>query len=213
MKILIVGATGPTGQALVHRALVHGHEVTAFAHDPEALTPSDASLRTVKGDVLDPASLASAMPGHDAVILAVGPDGRGPTTLRTDAVNSTIRAMGQTGVRRLITLSGHGAGVTRKSRGVWFDWVLAPTVFRHTLKDQNGLEAALRKSDLDWVVVRPSEMTDDPPKRKWVVSFDGFGITDKVSREDVAQFMIDQLQSDEYVRKPVSLGYDVPLLA
>lgn len=209
MKLFVLGATGGTGQLLVERA-VHAHQVTVFSRNPEKLTVKDDRLRIVKGSMLDEIALADAMAGHDAVMFLIEPTSKGETTLRTDGARTTVGAMTKTGVRRLVALSGLGAGVTRQHRGFFFDKVTAAVTLRHTLKDQNGLEAAIRRSDLDWIVVRPGEMSSEPGSTKWIISFDGSGISGNVSREDVVRFMLEQLVGDEYIRKPAAIGYDIP---
>src|ERR1700689_5491954 len=102
MKLTILGATGATGTCLTSQALAAGHEVTAVVRDPARLTvPAHPRLRTVTADVMDPASIAPAIEGADAVISAVGPRGTGPTTVIQDSVHSIIAAMDKTGTRPL----------------------------------------------------------------------------------------------------------------
>ena len=107
MKLTILGATGATGTSLTSQALAAGHEVTAVVRDPARLAvPAYLRLRTVTADVMDPASIAPAIEGADAVISAVGPRGTGPTTVIQDSVHSIIQAMRKTGTRRLLEVSG-----------------------------------------------------------------------------------------------------------
>jgi putative NADH-flavin reductase len=208
MKVLILGATGATGRLLVERALDRGHQVTAFVRDPRKLVlpePSPA-LNVVQGNVMDPAGLDRIMPGHDAVIFAVGPGHNKASTLRTDGARNTVAAMTKAGVQRLIAISGLGAGVTRKNLGFVFDQIQARTTLKGLLQDQNGMESEIRKSKLDWVVVRPGTLLDTPPTLKCVISLDGTDLQRSVSRADLVHFMLDQLQQNEYVRKPVAIG-------
>jgi hypothetical protein len=90
--------------------------------------------------------------------------------------------------------------------GFLFDQVLARTSLKGLLQDQNGMEAEVRKSKLDWIVLRPGEIVEGEPTMKWVVSWDGTEIARQVSLGDVVCFMLDQLESEEYVRKPVAIG-------
>src|SRR5690349_2272281 len=107
MKLTILGATGATGTALTGQALAAGHEVTAIVRDPARLAvPAHPRLRTVTADVMDPASIAPAIDGADAVLSAVGPRGTGPTTVIGDSVHSIIQAMRKTGTRRFLQVSG-----------------------------------------------------------------------------------------------------------
>ena len=72
MKLLVLGATGGTGRALVEQALAQGHVVTAFARDPSKVRTTHPNLHVVKGDILDPASVEAAVRGQDAVLSALG---------------------------------------------------------------------------------------------------------------------------------------------
>jgi putative NADH-flavin reductase len=207
MNILVLGSTGATGRALVELALVRGHTVTAFARDPSKISSPNPRLRVIQGDVLKPITLEPAMAGQNAVILCVGPGAEKQSTVRTDAARNTVAAMTRAGVPRLIALSGLGAGVSRAARGFVFDKIIAPLRMGGVLEDQNGLEAEVRKSKLDWVLVRPGEMMDLPAKGKWAVSLDGSGISPKIARADVALFVLDQLESDEFLRPAPAIGY------
>src|SRR4029079_14926434 len=118
MKLTILGATGATGTALTGQALAAGHEVTAVVRDPARLAvPAHPRLRTVVADVMDPASIAPAIDGADAVLSAVArresaprarvcPRGTGPPPAITDSVRSIIQAMHKTGPRRFLQVSG-----------------------------------------------------------------------------------------------------------
>jgi putative NADH-flavin reductase len=208
MKVLVLGSTGATGRAVVDTALLRGLTVTAFARDPQKMTVTHPRLAVAKGDVLDPASLDKSIAGHDAVVFCVGPGAAvKQSTVRTQGARNTVAAMTKAGVARLVAMSGLGAGVSRASRGFIFDKILAPFVLRGVLEDQNGLEAEIRRSRLDWVLVRPGELTDQPAKGKWAISLDGSGVTPQVSRADVVAFVLDQLQSDEFVRRTPAIGY------
>jgi putative NADH-flavin reductase len=208
MKILVLGATGATGRAFAQAALFSGHEVTALVRDPTKVTVEGAKLRVVQGDVYRPPSLDAVMAGQDVVVFCVGPGaGVKQSKLRTDGMRNTLASMSKAGVRRLIALSRLGAGVSRQGRGFLFDKIMAPFVLGAMLEDFNGMEAEIRKTKLDWVVVRPGEMTDVEGKGKWVISLDGSGITPTVSRGDVVLFLQSLLEGEEYLRKTPSIGY------
>src|SRR5947209_4729636 len=103
--LLVIGATRHTGKHLVQQALAAGHTVTALARDPARLDVQHERLSVVRGDVLDPATLAPAMAGQDAVISSIGVTSRGPTTLYSDGMRHIIQAMHATGVKRLVAVS------------------------------------------------------------------------------------------------------------
>jgi len=206
MKLLVLGATGATGKKLVEVALNSGHQVTAFTRKPASVPTDHPALSVAVGDARDLASLERAMPGHDAVYLLVGPRDPKDVTLRADAAKNVVLAMKKHSVKRLIALSGLGAGITLKQQSFMFQNVLAKTVLKNVLADQNAMESVLRKSLLDWIVVRPGKMVDGPATGKWTVSMDGAEISQNVLRSDVVMFLMLQAQSDEFVHKPVAIG-------
>lgn len=210
MKLVIFGAEGATGRLLLANALQRGHTVTVFAADPSHVdAPPEPALRVVVASMADAGAIVHAISGHDVVLFCVGADDRKATASRADAIARVTAGMDAAGVKRLIALSGLGAGVTRASMGFLFDKVLANTVLRGFLEDVNGMEAALRRSKLDWIVVRTGELTDEtqPSHVRIAASMDGHGISTTVSRRDVVAFVLDQLARSEYVRAPVAVGY------
>jgi putative NADH-flavin reductase len=165
MKLTILGATGATGTALTRQALAAGHEVTAVVRDPARLAvPAHPRLRAVTADIMDPASLAAAIDGADAVISAVGPRGTGPTTVIQDSVRSIIQAMHKTGTRRLLQVSG--SVVADDGESPYLRYLLKPlarrTFLRHVCADMRHGEDQIRGSDLDWTIFRPPALTGKP---------------------------------------------------
>lgn len=118
-----------------------------------------------------------------------------------------VAAMTKANVKRLVAISGLGAGITLKNRGLMFDQVLARTTLKGLLDDQNGMEAEIRKSRVDWVVVRPGTvLMDEPAKKKFVLSLDGAVLVPKISRQDLALFMLDQLESTDALAATSAFG-------
>src|SRR5271154_1037493 len=99
MRLFILGATGGTGRALVDQALQRGHTVTAFVRSPGKLGPPREGLSVLEGDPRNVDELRAFLPGHDAVLSALGPPGPGPTTILRDSARSIVAAMQLTGVR------------------------------------------------------------------------------------------------------------------
>src|SRR5580658_9436053 len=152
MKLTILGATGAAGTCLTNQALAAGHEVTAVVRDPARLTvPPHPRLRTVTADVMDPASIAPAIAGADAVISAVGPRGTGPTTIIQDSVHSIIAAMDKTGARRFLEVSG--SIVADEGESPYMRYLVKPVVrrtfLRHVCADMRGGEDEIQHSGLD----------------------------------------------------------------
>jgi putative NADH-flavin reductase len=209
VKILIFGSTGGTGRELVRQALDGGYEVAAFARDPSKLADlTCANLKVVSGDVLEPVAVENAIDGHDAVLCAIGA-GAGRTRLREKGTRNIVRAMEKAGVRRLICQSSLGVGESHANLSFFTKYVIVPVFLRHAFADHERQEAVVRESSLDWTLVRPPHLKDGPQTGNYR---HGFPTTDtaiqgKISRADVADFMLKQLEDDTYVRQTPGVSY------
>jgi uncharacterized protein YbjT (DUF2867 family) len=199
-KVLVVGATGRTGQELVQQAVAAGHEVTALCRDPSKLS-APAGVRAAQGDVKDAASLGSAVSGQDAVLYAVGSNKSSPPGIRAEGVRNVIAAMKEQGVRRLIVLSAFGAGDSKGEGGFVYSKIIAKLFIKDVLADQDAMEAEVVKSGLDYTLVRPTRLTKKPAAGKWSVIFEGGKASSTISRADTAAFMLQQLGDSTYVGK------------
>ena len=197
MKVLVIGAAGKSGEALVSEALAAGHKVTAFVRG--AAQYKKANVRVVAGDVLDAVDVAVA--GQDAVIDALG--GKTPwkvTTMETSAAHNIVEAMRCNGVRRLLKISVVGAGESVKNAGFFNKHLLMRTFLRGLLVDKAGMEAKIEGSNLDWTLVRPPMLTNvEKTGVARVLSTESGEKAHKIGRADLAAFMIQQLESSRYV--------------
>ncbi len=209
MKITIFGSTGGTGRELVRLALDHGHTVTAFARDEAKLADMrNNQLRVVQGDVLDPSTVLEGVAGQEAVFSAIGA-GRERTQLRENGTSNIVESMERAGVKRLVSLSSLGIGDSRSNLPFVLRYVIFPTLLRHTMADHERQERVIRQSDLDWTIVRPAYLTDGPLTGTYL---HGFSVTErklkgKISRADVADFMLKQLEDSRYVHETPGLSY------
>lgn len=205
MNVLVVGAAGRTGQAVVAQALAAGHQVTAFVH--RAGDYAVPNVRVIAGDATDPAAIAAAVAGQDAVLDTIG--GKTPykaTTLESGAAKAIIAAMRQHGVRRLVVTSMLGVGDSRANSSLFLRLLVA-TFLRGADKDKTAMEGAVAASDLDWVVLRPAILTDDPAQGQVRVFKAATGEkANKVTRADLAALMVAQLTSDQYLRQAVTIA-------
>jgi putative NADH-flavin reductase len=208
VKVLILGATGGTGRTLVDRALALGHQVTALARNPSAVAPEDSRPTVLQGNALDARAVGEAVRGQDAVLFALGSTRiRKPLTFFSESTRIVVGAMQRHGVRRLICVTGIGAGDSRGHGGFLFDLVLRPLVLRYQYEDKDRQEEIIRASDLDWVIVRPARLTDGPATGEYRVFLGGSYTATTISRADVAAFMLAQLTSDSYVRRAPVISY------
>ena len=206
MKILVLGATGGTGRLIVRDAVAKGHSVVALVRSKASADLPGASM--IEGDARDEATLARAMDGCDAVVSALGTGmGFRKVDLLTVATRALITAMTRNGVRRLVCVSALGVGDSRGHGGFVFDRLFQPLLLSQAYKDKERQEAAIRASSLDWVVVRPAMLTNDPPRGRVRATADLAGVNGgKIARADVAQFVVEQLTTDTWLRRtPVIL--------
>ena len=208
MNLLIVGATGGTGQQLVSQALERGHRVTALVRKEPSAEPRPG-LITVLGNVLDPSSLDHAVQGRDAVLSALGhKQWFRPTRILSEGTQNLIGAMRRHGVRRFVCETALGISDAWWQMGLYYTLFVRPLILPLYFWDKNRQEAVIHASDLDWTIVRPGMLTNGPKRGHyrhgprvghwlWTV---------RISRADVAAFMLDQLTDARYVRASVGLA-------
>jgi putative NADH-flavin reductase len=209
MRLLVIGPTGGTGREIVEQALERGHEVTALARDPAKVEQRHERLKVVKGDVMDPASLESAVRGQDAVLSALGHKRWYPNRILSEGTRNIIRAMEKHGVRRLIVETALGVGGSAGRLGLYYTLFLIPFILPFYFWDKRRQEEVIRTSSLDWVIVRPGALTNGP-RRGGYRHGSSIGSrlrTVRISRSDVADFMLDQLTDDTYVRAAPGVSY------
>lgn len=201
MKVLVLGATGGTGRLIVRDALAKGHVVKALVRSKAGVDLPGADL--IEGDARDAGVLQRALEGSDAVISALGTGmGFSEVTLLTVATRALVTAMRHTGVRRLVCISALGVGDSKGHGGFVFDRLFQPLLLSQAYKDKESQEATIRASSLDWVVVRPTQLTDHPARGsvRALTELTGFH-GGKVSRADVAKFVVEQLTTDTWLRQ------------
>jgi putative NADH-flavin reductase len=202
-RLFLLGATGGIGRALIDQALARGHTVTAFVRSPEKLGAKPEGLTVLKGDPRSPAELRAALPGHDAVLSALGPPGPGRTTINSDCARSAVEAMGVAGVRRLLIVS---VAVLFEDQGPLF-WLFRKTLLRNITQDSAEMERVVVGSGLDWTIVRPPSLTNGPQTGRYAVEDDRMPRGGRsVSRADVAQFLLDELERGIHVRRVVGMA-------
>jgi putative NADH-flavin reductase len=207
VKVLIIGATGATGQILMREALEQDHEVTALARNPSALAPEEHRLRVLEGNTLEASSVGAAVAGQDAVLSALGTRSARRTTLFSESTHNLISAMDKHGVRRLVCITGIGVGDSKGHVGFLYDRIIRPFVVNYIYDDKERQEEAIKQSDLDWVIVRPARLTDEPAKGEYNVYLGGSYKAKTISRADVAAFMLAQMTEDTYVGKMPVISY------
>lgn len=206
MNILVIGAGGKTGEAIVKKAVAQGHSVTAFVHSAENLDVPGA--RVIQGDVLDATAVQAAVAGQDAVLDAIG--GHTPwkeTSLETNAARNIIAAMKAHSVKRLMVVSAIGVGGTQDLVPSWYEHLIMPTLLKGAMADKERMEPEVQASGLEWTLVRPGHLVDGEPTGKITFFEPGHGETaHKITRADVAVFLIDALASGDYKQQAVNIA-------
>ena len=207
MKILVFGSTGSIGKIFVQQALDKNHAVTAFARNPQAISVTHSSLTVVLGDVLNRSDVEKATPGHDAVVCMLGAGSKG--RVRAEGTRNIISAMEKTGVKRLICQSTLGAGDSRGTLNFLWKYIMFGMLLRKAYADHELQENYVMQSKLHWTIVRPSAFTDGPMTGNYKHGFagDAKGLALKISRADVADFLLKQLSDSTYLNKTPGQSY------
>jgi putative NADH-flavin reductase len=207
MRIAIFGASRGVGRAAVDAALAGGHAVTAFARTPGTLASTAADV--VTGDVLDERAVAGALAGAGATIVALGvtPGKRAatPEDICSRGTRTIIAALAGSAARRIVVVTSYGVGETRSRTPFLFN-IFAKTVLRGIMADKERQERDIRSSGLDWTIVQPLGLTDDPASGRPYVSIDGSRRTTRVSRADVAAVCIEAIDHASYIGASISVS-------
>jgi putative NADH-flavin reductase len=198
MKLVVFGATGGTGLALLDQAPRIGYEVTAFVRNPDKLGAPREGVRVMAGDVLDEAMVTAAIRGCDAVLSALGTRPWKHRDICSGGTRVIAAAMASTGVKRIVVLSSQGVGGSPMGLG---GRIFAALLLRKSFRDKQRMEDELAAGTLDWIVVRPGLLTNGKPRGTWRTADDNSIVGGKIGRADVAAFMLQQLASDTWVRR------------
>ncbi len=211
MKIALFGASGRTGNLLTERALAGGHTVTALLRRP-AEFPLRDRVQVVAGDAFDSGAIAETLEGAEVALSALGARSLGNEGVLERAVPLIVTAMQVQGPRRIVTLGSAGAlDRSLDNQSAFRRFVVEEIVYRTVLKwpvaSQRAQWAALSVSGLDWTMVMPPMLTNGRATGRYRV--DGEALPrngSKISRADVADFMMQQIASREWVRRGVYIA-------
>jgi len=209
-KILIIGATGGTGKELVKQGLQAGREVSVLARKPEKVKTSDAEIKIFKGDVLDPDSLNNAISGQDVVLCALGhKKWFRPTKILSEGTKNIIEAMEKNNVQRFICETSLGVGDSFGKMGLYYTLFTIPVILQFYYWDKYKQEKFIKSSSIDWTIVRPGALYNGKAKGKWKEGnkIGNYLWTVGISRADVADFMLKQINETKYIKKTVGISW------
>jgi putative NADH-flavin reductase len=212
MRLTIFGASGQTGRRLVEQALAAGHQVTAVVRDPTRLPVRHQRLQVLVADVLDPAAIQPAVAGADAVISALGPHPpRNRSSIMSAATASIMEAMRTTGTSRLVVVSA--APVASDDHGTTLPQrLLAGPLLRLLLRglyaDMATMEDTVRRSGVDWTILRPPWLSDGPRTGSYRQAKDSnLRGGARISRADLADAILASLDDPDTVKATIAIGY------
>ena len=215
MKVVVFGATGGTGRAVIGALHGAGHAVTAFARDPARL-PDMPEVAVVRGDAMSAGDVAAAVAGQDAVVVSLG-NAQGSIGLMFGAKRTTPRdvcevgtrnivaAMQAAGVTRMVCVTAYGVGDTRDRLPLMYK-LFYRLLLREQIADKEAQEKVVKASGLDWTLVQPVGLNDAPGAGTWLASTSGETRTHMVSRADLAAFIATELAGRAHVGQTVSFS-------
>lgn len=209
MKLAILGATGGTGRELTEQALALGHTVRVLVRSPEKVTITHDRLEVVKLDLLNEsaAALAEKLGESEVVLSALGVLGLGITQFYSDTAKLLVAAAQQAHVKRLLIVSSVGADPADHEPW-WYLWFVRRLLINYYVDMARMEQFVMDTADLDWTIVRPSYLTNGKKTGVYRVTpryAPEGGI--RISRADLAQFMLEQSGQDTYVRQTPALAY------
>ena len=205
MNVVVFGASGRTGRLVVKESLEKGHHVLASVRSPAKLDFSHPQLEVVQGDVRSATDVDRVVQRSDAVVSVLGQARNSPPDICSVGVTNIVDSMKKHSISRLICLSDYGNGETR-TRGLYarFLWL---TIRAH-LEDKEKMEETVKSSGLDWTIVRPTILTDGAKTGSYKVGPEiKIGLVPKISRHDVADFIVKQITDDSFIRSSPSISY------
>ena len=210
MRVIIFGATVGIGKWALKHALEKGHEVTAYVRNPSKITIEHEHLRVIKGEISDSAAMMEVLKGQEAVIWCIGVN-MNDKLVKDDELRgheNLLKAMEANGVPRLIdwaTTSVKAEG-DKWSLATILPPIIAAFRYPNGKRELKAIAELIKASDTDWTIVRFLGPTDKPGTGEVKVSFGDRSLNFFISREDIADFMVQQLTSDEYLHKMPIIG-------
>jgi len=209
-KVLIIGASKGIGQEAIRQSLAAGHTVAAFSRSATQTPIYHPALTKTDGDALDKQAVRNAIDGVDVVIQSLGISLNArtvihPVTLFSKATRVLVDAMADAGVKRLICVTGFGAGDSADKGGLLFQALARQGILKQAYDDKDVQEWIIRNSDLDWTIARPGLLTNGPHTGHYrILSEPKEWRTGKISRANVADFLVKEIdRSADFAKTPV----------
>ncbi len=202
--ISVFGASGKTGLCVVKQALANSYKINALCRNPDAIPFKNTSLKIFTGSLLDKIVVHKTIEGSDAVICVFGPMKPYNDIFCAEATENIITAMLSLGIRRLICQTGALIGKTPVRRSLFMRFLMKTYngKFPESARDRDMQEELIMKSSMDWTIVKPPRLSNGKRKGKYSTGENlKVSAFSSATREDAADFILSQLESDNYLKK------------
>jgi putative NADH-flavin reductase len=208
MKIIVFGASGKTGLEVCKLAVKRGYDVVGFDIYKNDQLSGLNNFKFIKGSVLNAYEVDQAVKGADAVVSELGVKIGSKLPLLSEGNKNIVSAMHKHKLKRLITQSAFGALESYKKLPFYYK-IIHKLVLGPMSQDKNIMEREVQKSNLDYTIIRPVRLTNGPARGKFRTGDTNLklGINPRVSRKDVAIFIMDELESNQFIKKAVTITY------
>jgi putative NADH-flavin reductase len=208
VKLVVIGASGRTGRLLVAQALGHGHDVTAFVRSGEAFPVPHEHLRVITGDAADPAALAGAVEGQDAVISVLAARRGDPASIYADGTANLVRVMTARGVDRLVVASAAGMGGHKRELPLPYQALLLLPRLQRDYEAMEIMEGEVMLSDLDYTIVRAAALSNKAQTGHYrIVEGPVVPKGYRLGRADLAGLLLKIAETGRYSRRIVAAAY------
>ena len=212
MKVVIFGASGFSGRAILKKALSQDYQVTILVRNRNSIPMKASNLIIVEGNVLDRNTVDAIIQNQDAVIQCLGIGGKGngkQSTFISDATKIIVDEMEKSNVKRLVVMSNVGAGNSVAFQPWFFNKIILP-YFMKWLKviidDKNRMEPVIMNSQLDWTIVRCPNIVDKPAKENSKATIDGKGLKLSITLGDMAAFIVEKITDKTFSKQAPSIS-------
>lgn len=212
MKVVIFGASGFSGQAILKKSLSQNHEVTILVRNRKSIQLEDKNITIVEGNVLDRKTVNSILHNQDVVIQCLGVGGKGdgkPSTFISDATKIIVAEMEKNNVGKLIAMSNVGAGNSVAFQPWFFNKIILPFFMKWLkliIEDKNRMEPIIMDSNLDWTIIRCPNIVGKTAKGNCKATLDGKGLNLSVTLGDMAAFIVEQITDNTYSKQAPSIS-------
>lgn len=210
MDVVVLGASGMIGKAIVQEALKRKHEVTAAVRNPESITIAHERLNITTVDILDANSVADAVRGHEEVISAYGPK-MGDEDDLLIAAEAVVKGMQMAGLNRLLVVGGAGSLKT-ESGELLMDTPDFPAEIRPLAVAHARAYEIYKNTELDYTYVSPPTVVQSGRRSgQFRIGLDRLVFDENgesfISVEDFAVAMIDELEEGNFSRERFTVAY------